>query len=317
VSRRRGRRAGRWWFAAALSLGVLLAGLLGAARGVAQTTAGPQPASPALPQAGDLTLGGSAGTVLLGLSVRPAQPGPNTLLVYVLPLDGPTNPADVSVALQLAGQPIPLAFCSRSCRTADVRLDGGEHIDLRVDGPAGGSIGFDLPPLPAPDGSGLLQQVQTRMHRVQTVQVEETIDTGAGLDHLVYALQAPDRMRVDLDGAQTVFIGPTRYSRADAASDWQVADLGTSLSVPSFSWDLQGPNDAIVAARVVGAGSVDGVPTQALAFFKSADGTPFWFRLLVDDSGLVRQAEMNGQGHTMVDHYTNVDAPLQIDPPSP
>src|ERR1041385_8374711 len=56
-------------------------------------------ASPALPQADDLTLGQDAGKVLIGLTVRPAQPGPNTLLVYVVPVEGPAAAADVPLSL--------------------------------------------------------------------------------------------------------------------------------------------------------------------------------------------------------------------------
>src|SRR5258708_15813028 len=54
----------------------------------ASPTATAAAASPALPQADDLTLGQDAGKVLVGLTVRPAPPGTNTLLVYVLPLEG-------------------------------------------------------------------------------------------------------------------------------------------------------------------------------------------------------------------------------------
>src|SRR5438876_12442231 len=61
-------------------------------------------ASPALPQADDLTFGQNAGKVLVGLTVRPAQPGPNTLLVYVLPLEGPAAAADVPLSLAVSGQ---------------------------------------------------------------------------------------------------------------------------------------------------------------------------------------------------------------------
>src|ERR1700737_3809016 len=57
--------------------------------------------SPALPQADDLTFGQDAGKVLVGLTVRPAQPGSNTLLVYVLPLEGPPAAADVPLSLAI------------------------------------------------------------------------------------------------------------------------------------------------------------------------------------------------------------------------
>ncbi len=108
----------------------------------AQATPG---ASPGLPQDSDLTLGGAAGRVLVGVTVRPGQPGSNTLLVYVLPPEGPAAAADVSLSLAIDGQPVPLEFCSRSCRTAEVTLNGGEHLELFATGQGGGAASFDLP----------------------------------------------------------------------------------------------------------------------------------------------------------------------------
>ena len=64
------------------------------------------------------------GTCSFGLTVRPAQPGPNTVLVHVLPLEGAAAAADVSVSLVINGRPVPLDFCSRSCRTAEMTLAG-------------------------------------------------------------------------------------------------------------------------------------------------------------------------------------------------
>src|SRR5712692_10555264 len=95
--------------------------------------------SPALPQADDLTFGQDAGKILVGLTIRPAQPGPNTLLVYVLPLEGPAAAADVPLSLAVGGQTIPLDTCSRTCRTANVTLNGGEHVDVLAGGASGGA----------------------------------------------------------------------------------------------------------------------------------------------------------------------------------
>jgi hypothetical protein len=113
-------------------------------------------ASPALPQADDLTFGQDVGKVLVGLTVRPAQPGPNTLLVYVLPLEGPSAAADVPLSLAVGGLIVPLDTCSRTCRTTNVTLMGGEHMDVVTGGASGGIAAFDLPSLPAPDGTTLL-----------------------------------------------------------------------------------------------------------------------------------------------------------------
>src|SRR5712692_4355737 len=154
--------------ATAACLIVLLVAPLGV---VAQTTSA---GSPALPQGDDLTLADSAGNVLMGLTVRPAQPGPNTVLVHVLPLEGAAVAADVSVSLVINGQPVPLDFCSRTCRRADVTLAGGEHVDVVADNPSGGTAAFDLPPLPAPDASTLLQHMQDRMHRLRTFAVTKS-----------------------------------------------------------------------------------------------------------------------------------------------
>src|SRR5258708_35332659 len=88
------------------ALAVCLIVLLGVIPSVvaAQTT---PPASPALPQGDDLTLADGAGNVLIGLTVRPAQPGANTVLVHVLPLEGAAAAPGVSGSLVLHRQPGP------------------------------------------------------------------------------------------------------------------------------------------------------------------------------------------------------------------
>ena len=282
----------------------------------AQTTA---PASPALPQGDDLTLADGAGNVLIGLTLRPAQPGPNTVLVHVLPLEGAAAAADVSVSLVINGQPVPLDFCSRTCRTADVTLAGGEHVDVVADSPSGGTAGFDLPALPAPDGSALLQQLQDRMHRLRTLRSDETLGPLAPPIETLYAFQAPDRMQMDIsNGSHTIFVGSTRYMRNErTGTGWQVDDAGIPLTVPTFVWDPRSPSTPFLAAHTLGAENVDGVDTQVLAFFESLGPQyPFWFRLWADADGLVHRAEMRGQGHFMAEHYTDFDAPFTIEPPA-
>src|SRR6266852_2728010 len=99
----------RFWLATGATAAACLVVLLAMPSVVAAQTT--PPASPALPQSDDLTLADGAGNVLVGLTVRPAQPGPNTVLVHVLPLEGAATAADVSVILVINGQPVPLDFC--------------------------------------------------------------------------------------------------------------------------------------------------------------------------------------------------------------
>ena len=279
----------------------------------------PATSSPALPLGDDLTLAEAAGTVLLGLSVRPARPGPNTLLVYLLPLDGPAGAASIPLTLQVDGRPVDLDTCSRTCRSASLSLHGGEHLALTAAGPDGGTARFDLPSLPAPDGTALLDQVQARMHALGSYRIDETLGPAAPPLRATYTVQTPDRLRIDFaDGASSIWIGTTRYRRAAAAAgDWQAESTGTSLPLPSFAWDLPTPGSAYVGVHVIGTEMIDGVPTQVLAFFWSTGQTAAWFRLWVDASGLVHQASMRAQGHFMEHHYTAFDAPLHVDPPAP
>jgi copper transport protein len=272
--------------------------------------------SPALPQPGDLTLAHEAGSVLVGLSVRPALPGPNTVLLYVAPLAGPSAALDVPLALDVNGSSTPLTTCSRTCRSATVDLAGGDHLDVKVDGLDGGSAAFDLPALPAADGSELFQQVQDRMHDLRSYRVDEQLGPAEPLQTATYAFQAPDRMRVDLgNGSSTIWAGLTRYTLAAGAATWQSQPAGAAPVVPGFEWDPRVAGADAQPARIVGLATVDGADTRVLAFFAGTPQTPVWYQLWVDRDGLVRRAEMRAQGHFMTHRYSDFDAPLSVEAP--
>jgi hypothetical protein len=282
----------------------------------ASPTAAAGTASPARPQADDLTFGPDAGKVLVGLTVRPAQPGPNTLLVYVLPLEGPAAAADVPLSLAVGGQNLPLDTCSRTCRTTSVTLVGGEHIDVVAGGASGGTAAFDLPALPAQDGTALLQQVQDRMHHLHSYRVDETLGPATPPLRAAYVFEAPDRMQLTpANGETTVWVGPTRYTRHVDSGTWQAEDFGTSLPVPSFVWDIPDSGGTYMGAHIVGAETIDGVETHVLTFFLDLPQTPVWFRLWSDPSGLVLRASMRAQGHFMDHRYTDFDTAPSIEPP--
>jgi hypothetical protein len=202
--------------------------------------------SPALPEGTDLTLAREAGHVLIGLTVRPGLPGQNTLLLYVLPPDRPAAAADVPLTVSVDGQALFLDTCSRTCRTATLALDGGEHMDVAAGGPSGGAAGFDLPALPAPDGTALLQAVQDTMHRLHTYRVDETMGPASPPLRSRYSFEAPDRMQMDLsDGVSTVWVGATRYTRDAASAPWRTEAVGSGLAVPTFVWDVQDPGGQV------------------------------------------------------------------------
>jgi len=271
-----------------------------------------QNSAAALPRAGDLTLGGHAGQILLGLTIRPATPGPNQLLVYLLPLQGKAQ--DIPVKVSVQGGNLPVRECGPNCRVSEVNLKGGERIAVTAAGSAGGTQIFDLPKLPAPDGTALLDRMQQRMHELGTYKEDDSLNSGLAAIQSQYAFVAPDRMESSVNGqSQVIWIGTTRYLLDSPGGTWQVEQGGPSIPVPSFIWDYFKP---FIAPRILGIQMADGHKTQILAFYGQSGSTGVWFRLWVDAQGLVLQAQMRADGHFMDDRYYDFNAPITIQPPT-
>lgn len=280
-----------------------------------EAEAGEEPASraSALPGEGDLTMGGEAGEVLLGLTLRPGQPGPNEVLVYVLPLEGEEEAEGIPVTLSAGEQSVRATECGPTCRRAELDLQGGEELRVQVGGNAGGTDLLQLPLLPVADGSALFAGMQERMHGLRTYRLGEVLNSGRAAVRADYAFQAPDRMRIAVaSGSERVIVGDREWSRERPGAPWQ-EDSAFPPTVPQFIWDFGGDP---VAARVLGQQRVGGIPTTVLSFLGGSGGTPIWFRLWVDGKGLVRRAEMRAQGHFMDHRYFDFDAPFTIEPPT-
>lgn len=276
------------------------------------------------PAAGDLTLARPAGQVLVGLTVRPAQPGPNDLLIYLIPIEGEEAAGPLEVTLTVAGQPVSPERCGAPCRRATAELRGGETVQVTVEGPSGsvtgGTAAFPLPSLPVADGQALFDQAQQRMHQLDTVaiverfSIDETFPAAGDPTEANYAFRAPDRMRVVTGaGAETVIVGTTRYRRNAPDAPWESERGLQPLQAPGYTWDAFLPP---VAPSIVGTERVDGQPTTIVAFAGRGDNIPVWFRLWVDADGLVRRATMHAQAHFMHHRYHSFNAPITITPPA-
>jgi copper transport protein len=276
-------------------------------------SAGSDEGASALPQQGDLTFGGNAGEVLVGLSLRPGEPGRNEVFVYLLPLEGEQAAAAIPAAIAIAGEPkVSMQDCGPTCRRSELELSGGERLLVTVGGSSGGEVGFRLPSLPAPSGRGLLLRTQARIHALDSYRMREELSSGGEPIRSDYAFLAPDRARIDVaDRSTTVFIGDTRYLR-EGTGPWQVQRNTPSLSVPIFTWDSFHP---WMDPAIVGSGRIDGRPTRVLSFFGSSGSTPGWFRLWIAQDGLVLQAQMRAQGHFMSQEFGEFDSPFRIRAP--
>jgi len=285
----------------------------------AEAQAGRPAPNPAMPRAGDLTLGGHVGPVLVGLTIRPGTPGRNDLLIYLLPAEGELAAARISTAVAVDGRPVQVEACGPSCRRGVATLAPGVQVQIALAGQARGAgvVAFRLPLLPAPDGSALLARMQARMHHLTTLGYTEVLSSGLVGAPLrsSYQQQAPDRLRVqNSTGSKTVWVGTTMYLQRHPGEGWIAQPDSAPYTVPSFVWDYLPTR--FLDPRIVGAAQVDGVATKILAFFGPSDSAPIWFRLWVDPAGLVRRAEMRAAGHFMDQRYDHFDAPLAIEAPS-
>ena len=269
-----------------------------------------------VPAGEGLTLGSHAGPVLLGLTLQPGRPGPNDLMVYVLGLDGPEATATLPVRATVDGESVALSQCADTCRRGEVDLRGGEVVALDVGVSAGGRATFRLPALPASSGVELLQQTIGAMGALTSYRLQEDLTSGLGTTvHATYAFAAPNSFESDVEQQgstfRTVWIGDTRYTR-EGNGPWKIERGAPAVPVPTYIWDSFRPYQDV---RILGRTSLDGVRTTEIAFAGGSSDLPVWFRLWVDASGLVHQAEMRAPGHFMDHRYYDFDAPITIEPP--
>ncbi|MDP8929290.1 MAG: CopD family protein, partial [Actinomycetota bacterium] len=266
----------------------------------------------AVPREGDLTFGGDTGDVLVGLTLRPGRPGRNDVLVYLLPTEGKEAAADLSAKLTAGDETVPLTACGLTCRGGEAVLEDGDTLEVRVAGVDDGPARFALPDLPAPDGRPLLTELVGRMDQVSSLRYEEVFGPVAPPIRSSVEMVAPDRIRVVVHtfDRETIRIGDDMFRR-EAGQPWEVELDGARVHVPSYIWEYE-PR---VAAHIVGRQELGGVPTHILSFFIDHSTSPIWYRLWVDDRGLVRRAEMRARGHFMDHDYSDFDAPITVQPP--
>ena len=264
-------------------------------------------ASP-FPRPGDLTMGGRAGQIMVGLTVHPGRAGNNTVRAY---LASPATAA-ARARIRVRGRWRVLSSCGGPCRTATVDLRGGERLAVAVAGPAGGTAAFDLPPLPARDGTTLARSAVAQMNRLDTYRVAEVLSGFRSA--YVYARPHQMWLRTWYGGGvqQSLWLGSSLYVKTSPGAPWRLKSRGTLAPVPYFVWD---PFRPLVDARILGTGTVSGVPVTVVSAFggHGSDPDSVWFALWVDrKTGRVLRSQMWAPGHFMDDHYYAFNQPAGI-----
>jgi copper transport protein len=265
------------------------------------------PASP-FPHTGDLTMGGRAGQIMVGLTVHPSRPGADTLHVY---LASPAPPSSAA-RIQVRGRWRALSSCGGRCRTATVDLHGGERLAVAVAGPAGGTASFDLPPLPAKDGTTLARSAVAQMNRLDSYRVAEVLSGFRS----AYAYARPHKMWLRTwygDGVQqSLWLGGSLYVKTGSGAPWRLKSGGTLAPVPYFVWD---PFRPLADARILRTGTASGAPVTVVSAFggHGSDPDAVWFTLWVDrKTGRVLRSQMWAPDHFMDDHYYAFNRPAGI-----
>lgn len=259
----------------------------------------------ALPRSGDVTMGGRAGTVMVGISVHPGRPGRNAVTAYL------ASPAhrSTSARLRVGQQTVSMSSCGRLCRTATVDLAG--HDLVRVEVAGHGTASYHLPGLPSPSAAALVRAVNRRMGQLRSYRERQLL---AGI-RTEYRYRVPHRLFVRTwfgDGAQdTLWIGRRLYRRDGPGARWRLSSRGDLAPVPYFPWQ---PFEPLVDAHVVGHAAVGGTPVRVVSVFDGhgRDPDPVWFTWYVDSGDRVLRSQMWATNHFMNDRYTRFDEAVHL-----
>jgi hypothetical protein len=288
--------------AAVVAAAALLAG--GDGRGPATTVTDTTPSSstqsfslPLAEEPSTLALAKHSGAVLVGLAARPGGP------VEVAVLRGETPFAANVLQMQIDGETVEARSCGRGCsRVQAAVLDGSpKRLTVRA---GSATLSFDLPARLPPTGDGLFGRAQETMGGLHSFRFNERLSSGAGGVVTEYDVQAPNRLRLRTAGGyRAVFIGRTQWDYQEGR--WERAPF-PGLTVTQLLVWYQAKH-----ARIVGRRS-NGV-TELAAF--GLEPVPAWFRLAVEPTGHVVEAEMLAASHFMVHRYSDFNGRFTIKAP--
>jgi len=306
----------------ALVLATLLVGFPNPPREVAATTASLTATDPMLSElaARDaLSIADASGPFIVALTILPPRPGPADIRVQVLgvePGDG-LRDAFFSASSGATSVLVPLGTsCGLGCFSgpASFATAGEWRLGVSIDSNRGPISTSDTVPLPTPDGSAALARAIVAEEGLQSAVMTEQLSGSVGGPTYVstYRLQAPDRVEITLNDSTQILAGEEQFHRT-GNGPW----TKSAFPAPGFSWPTGYYRDfwgGAAAVRIIGTETIDGVPSDVVAFIRP--DVPAWFRIWVGQSdGLVRREEMRAEGHIMDHAYTDLNGPMSIQLP--
>ena len=306
----------------ALVLATLLVGFPNPPREAEATAASLTTSDPVIAELGNrdaLSVADASGPFVVGLTILPPKPGLAEVRIQVLGVDagdglrnarfqGSSGSSTVDVPLD--------GTCGLGCftGTASFATAGDWRLEVQVDSNRGPVSINESVPLPAPDGSAAVARALSAVESLKSALMTEHLSSivGGPAYDSTYEFQAPDKAAITLKDSTTIFVGETRFLRTGTGA-WETSPFPP----PGFSWPIGYYREfwgAASAARLLGTETVDGVPTQVIAFVRP--DVPAWFRIWVGVSdGIVRREDMRAEGHIMDHTYSEVNGPITVTPP--
>lgn len=235
--------------------------------------------------------------LLVGLAARPGGP------VEVAAVRGDTPLGSDAVEVAVDGRKVQAESCGTGCsRVQAAVLQGRPHV---VAVRAGGTpISFQLPGTLPASGQPALDRARRTMAALHAYRFTERLTSGGPVVFTKLAVQAPDRLSLRTNnGFRSVIIGHKRWDYLDGT--WQKSSF-PGLDVREVLMWYSAKNPRVL--RRLPNGDV-----QLTAY--GLKPVPAWFRLTVEPSGRVTEAEMTAPAHFMLHRYSDFDSPLAIRPP--
>lgn len=306
----------------ALVLATLLVGFPNPPREAAASASELTTIDPVLAELGQrdaLSVAGASGPFIVGLTVLPPQPGPAEIRVQVLGVeagDGLRN-ARFTASSGATSVDVPLGkTCGLGCFAGNTTFTkaGDWQLQVEIDSNRGPISISAAVPLPTPEGSGALARTLAAEEGLRSAVMTERLSGSVGGPTYVstYRFQAPDRAQITLNDSTQILIGEEAFRR-QGNGPWEKS----AFPSPGFSWPTGYYREfwkGAVAIRLVGTETLDGTPTEIIAFVRP--DVPAWFRIWVSQpDGIVRREEMRAEGHIMDHAFSDLNGPISVQPP--
>jgi hypothetical protein len=248
-------------------------------------------------QSDTLALAKHQRNLLVGLAAKPGGP------VEVAVVRGDTPLAGDAVEVAVDGRDRPTESCGTGCSRVAAAVLQGRPSKVTVT--AGSTlVSFQLPgDLPA-SGQSALDRARRTMAALRSYRFAERLTSGGPIVLTQLAVQAPDRLALRTNsGYRSVIIGRKRWDYVDGR--WQQTPFpGLNAREVLMWYDARNPR----VIRRLPNGDV-----ELVAY--GLKPVPAWFRLTVEPSGRVTEAEMTAPAHFMLHRYSDFDSAPAIRPP--